>query len=481
MSLAKYLFVISLFVGLVPAQGYGEESKPRVLLITGSGPDLEHGQKYPPWVHEFQNEKVVEILSDSVLVDVTTDLAVLNDTSLKAYDLVISNSLFLTPTKPQLAALKKFVTRGKALLTLHSGLLSFLNADYYEEMMGGIFIGGPSTEPETFKVITENSEFWFYDYHFRPSERHPISMVVDDFTTTDELYYFQPNSRHIKVIARAENHPVMWEHSWKKGRVMSLVLGHDMRAKESAGYQALLKNGVRWLVGYPMLQKLPEVRFDSHNKQIKNFVNLNQFASEKNASRLTFSIMENTSQDLVELHIDKQGILALELKKDEGTATVTIQATNHAGLKTHTTFNLSVDAERKGNLSGYYGVQAFASSAENRNDVQNPESLIDGNLETRWASASVDPSWVIIDLGKTCRFSQVVLHWESSFGAAYDIEIANNPDEAWRNVFSEKKGDGNIDDIVFPPVEARYLRLLGKQRAVPRWGYSLYEIEIYNP
>lgn len=252
MNLIKNVMLALMLASLAAVLNAQAEALPKALILTGNGNSLDHDQDYPPWMHEFQNEKVVAILEGLVEVDISEDLSVLNNANLKKYDLIISNSLFLMPSRPQLAALKKFITSGKSLLTLHSGLLSFLNADYYEDMMGGIFIGGPSTEPESFKVVTENNEFWGHEYSFRKTQRHPVSIAVEDFTARDELYYFQPNTPDLKVIARAENHPVMWEHTWKKGRVMNLILGHDLLAKNNAGYQALLKNGVLWLTGYPL-------------------------------------------------------------------------------------------------------------------------------------------------------------------------------------------------------------------------------------
>src|SRR5690606_34587872 len=143
--------------------------------------------------------------------------------NLRQYDLVISNSIFLTPSPEELEALYAFISEGKSLLTLHCGILSFLNWDRYEEVLGGLFIGGPAIEPERFEVSTSNMEFWGYSFPFRKRQQHPVSLAVDDFTIEDELYYFQPNKTDFHVIARANNHPVMWWHPVKKGKVMSLT------------------------------------------------------------------------------------------------------------------------------------------------------------------------------------------------------------------------------------------------------------------
>lgn len=50
----------------------------------------------------------------------------------------------------------------------------------------------------------------------------------------------------------------------------------------------------------------------------------------------------------------------------------------------------------------------------------------------------------------------------------------------WRVVYEERNGDGDSDEIQFEPVEARYVRMFGKERALLPWGYSLYEFEVYG-
>jgi hypothetical protein len=36
------------------------------------------------------------------------------------------------------------------------------------------------------------------------------------------------------------------------------------------------------------------------------------------------------------------------------------------------------------------------------------------------------------------------------------------------------------DTVTFDPVQARYIKLVGVRRAMPRYGYSLYEVEVYQ-
>jgi type 1 glutamine amidotransferase len=480
MPMFKRPMMLALLALLALSQARAGDARPKVLLLTGSGPTLPHAQQYPPWVHEFQNEEVVRILEDSVRVDVVEDLSVLEDARLAPYEVVISNSLFLTPTPAQLDALRRHVTGGKALLTLHSGILSFLNADFYEEMIGGLFIGGPSTDPATFDVVTENMEFWYYGYAFRPARRHPISAALGDFEATDELYHFQPGDRDLQVIARAENRPVMWERRWGAGRVMSLVLGHDLRAKQNPGYRALLRNGVRWLAGYPIVQAVPDMRVDADAGRVAGAADLARLAADRDSGPLEFSLAGMEGDDVVDVHLDPQGRLDLSIKGREGVATVTLRVRGAHGPEATTDFQVAVHAQRRGNLARYHGVRASTSSMEARDDVKDSGHLVDGDPQTRWASASVDPSWAMVDLGRTLAFNTVALHWDEAFATRYEIQVSDDPERGWRTVFTEPNGDGAHDEVHFPTVEARYVRMLGHRRKVPQWGYSLYELAVYN-
>lgn len=472
--------VLAVLLALAAGAQVRAEPLPRVLLLTGSGPTLEHGQQYPPWVHEFQNDVVAGILADSVALEVSEDLSMLDARRLAGYDLVISNSLFLTPDAAQLEALRDFVTGGGALMTLHCGLLSFLNAPFYEQMMGGLFIGGPATVPETFEVVPGNREFWYYGYAFRPDAPHPVARVVAPFTTTDELYHFQPSDPAIQVIARAENHPVMWERPWGAGRVMSLTLGHDRRAKASPGYRALLRAGVRWLVGYPLVAPLPDIHLDGSGQDHEAVLRLAGYARVGGDAPLSYALEGNDNPGLLQPSVEADGAVALRLGEGSGSARLRFRVSAPGGLAATVETVVEVDRERGGNLARFRGVRASVSSAEARRDVMEPMHLVDGDLATRWGSAWVDEAWAMVDLGRMDNVSRVVLHWDGAHASAYALQVSDVPDGGWRTVASERAGDGGRDELRFAPVQARYLRVLAQRRADPRWGHSLHEIEVYN-
>jgi type 1 glutamine amidotransferase len=449
---------------------------PKALLLTGNGnvPKVKDG--YPPWIHEFHNQMISDILQDIVVAKVTSDLRELNSKSLSEYDMIISYSLFLTPNTEQLDALYRFISEGKSLLTIHCGILSFLNWKRYEEVMGGIFIGGPSSEPDSFNVSTTNMEFWGYDYAFRNSEEHPVSKVVNDFIIKDELYYFQPSKSEFFVLARAENHPVMWWHPVGKGKVMCFTLGHSEKTKQNDGYQQLLKNGVRWLMGYPLIESVRQRPLSTRSKIYSPFLQMPGITYASDKPSLKYAAEGN---DQITLNCNQAGNIDVELSGKTGTSTVSISATNEVGLTTQKEVEITVIEDGEANIASYYGNKATASSTENQNSLFDVAHAIDGDLTTRWSSDFVDPSWIQIDLQKIYTAGRIVLHWETSFASNYTVQISETG-TSWKTVADVNGGDGKTDEITFAQESARFIKVTGTKRALKNYGHSLYEVEVYK-
>jgi len=102
---------------------------------------------------------------------------------------------------------------------------------------------------------------------------------------------------------------------------------------------------------------------------------------------------------------------------------------------------------------------------------------VDGNYGTRWSSQFSDPQWFIIDLGSVQDFNQIKLFWETAFGKEYILQISNDA-ISWTDIVHQINGVGSIEkwDV---QASARYLRIYGIKRGT-EWGYSLYEVEVYN-
>ena len=100
----------------------------------------------------------------------------------------------------------------------------------------------------------------------------------------------------------------------------------------------------------------------------------------------------------------------------------------------------------------------------------------DGNLTTRWSSAFSDPQWLQVDLGSTQSVCQVVIHWETAYAKAFQVQVS--PDAAtWTSIFSATTGTGGTQTLNITGT-GRYIRVFGTQRAT-QYGYSIFEFQVY--
>jgi len=129
-------------------------------------------------------------------------------------------------------------------------------------------------------------------------------------------------------------------------------------------------------------------------------------------------------------------------------------------------------------------VDATASSFDQTPDWApdpNPMAPIDGDMLTRWSSDYEEKEpWIRFDLGKKSVVSEVIIRWERAHATKYLIQVSDD-DTKWKEVFREDNNKGGDMRSVFPPVECRYVRVLGKEKVKDQWGISIWEIEIYGP
>jgi len=123
-----------------------------------------------------------------------------------------------------------------------------------------------------------------------------------------------------------------------------------------------------------------------------------------------------------------------------------------------------------------YKKKAFASSGA----VEAPDAMAvaDGSSGSRWSSRYSDDEWVYVDLGERQMVSTVSLNWETAYASKYKLQVSDDA-EHWTDVYSTDQGKGGVEQVSFPPVKTRYVRMLGLQRATA-YGYSLYDMEVYS-
>ncbi|MBL1119695.1 discoidin domain-containing protein [Streptomyces sp. 110] len=107
-----------------------------------------------------------------------------------------------------------------------------------------------------------------------------------------------------------------------------------------------------------------------------------------------------------------------------------------------------------------------------------PENATDGDAKTRWASAYRDDEWIQVDLGRSRTVRRALLDWETASAQDYDIQVSDDSVN-WKTAAAvrSKPAGARVDELTFPPVSGRYVRMHGIRRT-SSFGYSLKRFEV---
>jgi hypothetical protein len=105
----------------------------------------------------------------------------------------------------------------------------------------------------------------------------------------------------------------------------------------------------------------------------------------------------------------------------------------------------------------------------------------DGDLGTRWASASSDPQWIQVDLGATKTITEIKLYWYQYAGSNYTLQVSNDA-STWTTLqtVTGNNTTGSWLDYPISNASGRYVRMYGTKRNTTS-GYSLQEFQAYGP
>ncbi|MFV0135965.1 beta-N-acetylglucosaminidase domain-containing protein [Streptomyces sp. HMX87] len=101
----------------------------------------------------------------------------------------------------------------------------------------------------------------------------------------------------------------------------------------------------------------------------------------------------------------------------------------------------------------------------------------DGDPRTRWSSPVDDGAWWQVELDRTVRLGQVVLHWQDAHPSAYRVQVSADG-RRWRTAAAVRDGRGGRESVRMDARDVRYVRVQGEKRAT-RYGYSLWSVEAY--
>ncbi|MBN1400403.1 MAG: ThuA domain-containing protein [Anaerolineae bacterium] len=145
-------------------------------------------------------------------------------------------SPWMTPEVEQ--AFFEYVLMGGGLLAVHSGTAGYRETPGLRRLLGGVFDHHPKQCPVT----------------FQPAEGHSLAVGCEPFTVVDEHYFMTVDDPNVDVFATTTSkngaQPGAWTRSVWLGRVCVLTPGHNPEVWLQPGFQAVLRNALRWCRTY---------------------------------------------------------------------------------------------------------------------------------------------------------------------------------------------------------------------------------------
>lgn len=117
----------------------------------------------------------------------------------------------------------------------------------------------------------------------------------------------------------------------------------------------------------------------------------------------------------------------------------------------------------------------YASTEQN----SSASKATDGDVTTRWESEwNSDTEWIYVDLGKSTQITGVYLNWEGACAEEYRIQFSDDEVE-WTDELTVTDGTAG-ERTLDVQGKARYVRVACDKKAMPDFGYSIYEFQVYG-
>jgi len=142
-------------------------------------------------------------------------------------------------------ALLQFIENGGGFVTFHSSTSAFYKWPEFQEISTAAWIMDTTShgKPSETKVEITGAE-------------HPVTHGMKAFEIFDELWINTAKNHKFEVLGTATNEeltqngmekqPAIMVAGYGKGRIFHTILGHDLKAMESEGFQLLLLRGTEW-------------------------------------------------------------------------------------------------------------------------------------------------------------------------------------------------------------------------------------------
>ncbi len=234
---------------------FAENAQPvRVLIFSG--------QNNHNWIETTPRLKSVLEAGGRFLVDVTEHPEQCGAATFAKYDVLLSNwNAFGKPVvthwpTPMREAFLDFVRDGKGFVAVHGGSSSFFDWPEYQRL------GGAAWGSDTSHGRMHTNEVRVL------SADHPVTAGLKSFETYDEFWQsvqVAPGAMPLAEVTpktefggSGKPEAVAFATRLGRGRGFTLLLGHDARAMESAGFEELLRRGTEWAATGSVKGQTPE-------------------------------------------------------------------------------------------------------------------------------------------------------------------------------------------------------------------------------
>ncbi len=132
----------------------------------------------------------------------------------------------------------------------------------------------------------------------------------------------------------------------------------------------------------------------------------------------------------------------------------------------------------------YNIAEGCAFTASSTNGSASPSLAADGDTSSRWESEWVGEVWLLADLGAEVPVEGFIIRWEAAYARTFSVQISSDG-SSYQTVAGEVDYRPNESYPTWSftlakAQSARYVRVLMTERAMPAYGYSVYELEVYG-
>jgi type 1 glutamine amidotransferase len=224
----------------------------KIRLLILSGANNHNWQATTPVLRKMYED------SGLFHVDVTEDVPHLTGTDFAKYDCLVGNYT----TYPVVAgkrwpaetekALLDYIAAGHGFVLFHAASTAWGDWPEFTDLIGLSW----QTDKATGNNISGHGAYHAFKVAFTDAE-HPITKGMKDFVhVPDELYHHQKVHATAKVLATAfsdkakggsgQDEPMIVVTELGKGRCFHNAMGHDAKAMQGPGFQALMLRGTEW-------------------------------------------------------------------------------------------------------------------------------------------------------------------------------------------------------------------------------------------